>query len=236
LTVVSGLADELSQRWRSLSESEMEEFMSMLVGQSLDMADLIEDLLVAARANIGNVTVRVITVDVSREVENVLAGVERQTDKTINSVVVPATIEADPTRFRQILRNLLSNAIRYGGPNIEVVGSSRSGVYAIEVRDDGDPISMSDRERIFEPYERAHDTSGRPGSVGLGLAVSRTLAELMRGSLTYHHDGQSVFRLELPGDDALDDAPNTGIRGDETLRALGTVGTSRIGVDVGSVQ
>jgi PAS domain S-box-containing protein len=236
LTVVSGLAHELSQRWRTLSDSEMEEFMSMLVGQSLDMADLIEDLLVAARANIGNVTVRVVPVDVSREVDNVLAGFERQTDKTIRATIESATIEADPTRFRQILRNLISNAIRYGGRDIEVVGSARAGVYAIEVRDDGDPISMSDRDRIFEPYERAHDTSGRPGSVGLGLAVSRTLAELMRGSLTYHHDGQSVFRLELPGDGGLDDAPNTGIRGDEAFRALGSVGTSRIGVDVGSVQ
>ncbi len=236
LTVVSGLADELSQRWRTLSEAEMEEFMSMLVGQSLDMADLIEDLLVAARANIGNVTVRVVPVDVSKEVDNVMAGFERQTDKSIRSDIQAATIEADPTRFRQILRNLMSNAIRYGGQNIEVVGSSRSGVYAIEVRDDGAPISMADRERIFEPYERAHDTSGRPGSVGLGLAVSRTLAELMRGSLTYHHDGQSVFRLELPGDDDLDDAPYAGVRGDEALRALGTVGTSRIGVDIGSVQ
>lgn len=235
LTVVSGLADELAQRWRSLSDDEMEEFMSMLVGQSLDMADLIEDLLVAARANIGNVAVRIVPVDISREVENVMAGVERQTDKSIDCRVEPATIEADPTRFRQILRNLLSNAIRYGGDSIEVIGSSRSGVYAIEVRDSGDPISMSDRERIFEPYERAHDTAGRPGSVGLGLAVSRTLAELMRGSLTYHHDGQSVFRLELAGEDDLEDAPNAGVRGDEALRALGAVGTGRIGVDVGSV-
>ena len=236
LTVVSGLAHELAQCWQTLSDAEMEEFMGMLVGQSLDMADLIEDLLVAARANIGNVSVQIVPVDIAREVDNVMLGVARQTDKSISVKVEPASIEADPTRFRQILRNLLSNALRYGGDTIELVGSSRSGVYAIEVRDSGEPISMRDRERIFEPYERAHNTAGRPGSVGLGLSVSRTLAELMQGSLTYHHDGQSVFRLELPGEDDLEAAPPSGVRRDQTLRSVGAVGAGRVGVDVGSVQ
>jgi signal transduction histidine kinase len=225
----------LANRWKTLSEAEIEEFMSMMVGQSLDMADLIEDLLVAARANIGNVGVRINPVDVESQVTDVLAGFSKQNTKPIVANVKPGVVEADGVRFRQILRNLISNAIKYGGPEIEVRGSGRGGVYAIEVRDNGDAIAVADRDRIFEAYERAHDSTGRPGSVGLGLAVSRMLAELMRGSLTYRHDGQSVFRLELPTEGAVEDAPDAVIEND-VIRAFGTVGTSRIGVDVGSIQ
>ncbi len=237
LTVVSGLAHELRQRWMSLSDEEMDEFTSMLVGQSQDMADLIEDLLVAARANIGNVSVQIIPVDVAAEVSGVLAGFESHTSRVIEADVPRATIDADPIRLRQILRNLVSNAIRYGGSEIEVVGEVIAGVCVIEVRDNGAPIAEEDRERIFEPYERAHETAGRPGSVGLGLAVSRTLAELMRGSLTYHYDGASVFRLELPSSvDESDPGPDAGLGHDQPLGAFGSMGSSRIGVDVGAIQ
>jgi len=237
LTVVSGLAHELSQRWMTLSDEEMDEFTAMLVGQSEDMADLIEDLLVAARANIGNVAVRIVPVDVAVEVKGVLAGFESHTGHSIASDVPDVTISADPSRLRQILRNLVSNAIRYGGKTIEVEGYVSSGLFVLEVKDDGDPIPEADRERIFEPYERAHETAGKPGSVGLGLSVSRTLAELMRGSLTYRHDGRSTFRLELPASlSELEGGPHSGVRHDEALSAFGAIGAGRIGVDVGAIQ
>lgn len=232
LTVVSGLAHELHQRWMTLSDDEMVEFTSMLIGQSEDMADLIEDLLVTARANIGNVAVQIMPVSVAKEVSGVLASFASQTDVDIKSHVGDVTVDADPIRLRQILRNLVSNAIRYGGNEIEVVVGVRGCVGVIEVRDSGDPIAESDRERIFEPYERAYETAGRPGSVGLGLSVSRILAELMKGGLTYYHDGMSVFRLELPSSVAnLDSGPTTWIDQDQSLGAFGTVGSSRIGVD-----
>jgi PAS domain S-box-containing protein len=237
LTVVTGLAYELSQRWMSLSDEEMVEFTGMLVSQSADMADLIEDLLVAARANIGNVTVRLVPVDVASEVEGVIAGFETHSNHSIECHVPDVTISADPSRLRQILRNLVSNAIRYGGRSIEVEGYVSSGLFILEVRDDGEPIAEADRERIFEPYERAHTTAGKPGSVGLGLSVSRTLAELMRGSLTYRHDGKSTFRLELPASVSdVDGGPQTGIRSDEALSAFGAIGSGRIGVDVAAIK
>jgi signal transduction histidine kinase len=60
-------------------------------------------------------------------------------------------------------------------------------------------LPESEWERIFEPYERAHDTPTQPASIGLGLTVSRQLARLMGGDLTYESDGSSsVFKLVLP--------------------------------------
>lgn len=68
----------------------------------------------------------------------------------------------------------------------------------IEVRDDGEPLSQANSGAIFEPYARADGRSDVPGSVGLGLTVSRRLARHMGGDLTYDHDGQeAIFSLTL---------------------------------------
>jgi signal transduction histidine kinase len=104
----------------------------------------------------------------------------------------------DPPRVRQILRNLLTNAERYGGDDVSVVLRRRGRNVEIDVTDDGPGIARTDWERVFEPYQTAHQSPGRPGSVGIGLAISRQLAELMGGGLDYRYEGgRSVFRLWL---------------------------------------
>lgn len=234
LTVVTGMAHELQERWQELSPIEMEEFTEMLVEQSGDMADLIEDLLVAARSNIGNVAVRNEPVDLEEQVASVLAGFHSQGNGQITATLEPAVVDADPIRVRQIVRNLITNALRYGGPNIDVVMSSTVGAWVVQVIDDGAGVPEADRERIFEPYERAHDTEGQPGAVGLGLSVSRTLAELMGGSLTYRYDGSSVFTLELSRS-AEEEAQRSASAASASPQPP-SVGLGRVGVDVGVVD
>ncbi|MGI9643123.1 MAG: PAS domain S-box protein [Acidimicrobiia bacterium] len=236
LTVVTGMAHELRERWQELSPKDMDEFTEMLVDQSGDMADLIEDLLVAARSNIGNVAVRNEPVDLDDQVASVLAGFQAQGDVDIKATLEPAIVDADPIRVRQIIRNLITNAIRYGGPNIEVVMSSTAGARVVEVIDDGPGIGESDRERIFEPYERAHDAVGQPGSVGLGLSVSRTLAELMGGSLTYRFDRRSIFTLELSRAAERETQRSQSVPSDSQPAPVTSVGLGRMGVDVGVVD
>jgi PAS domain S-box-containing protein len=235
LTVVTGMAHELNERWMDLSDDDLEEFTQLLVDQSQDMSDLIEDLLVAARANIGNVMVRNEPVDLDKQVQSVLASLSGSAAAPISVRIEDAVVDADPIRVRQILRNLLTNALRYGGPNIEVVMSSTAGSRVVEVIDDGDEIALSDQERIFEAYERAHSVKGKPGSVGLGLTVSRTLAELMGGSLTYSFTGKSTFRLELARNaSAEENRKATEATGNPVVPGTSAFGSGRIGVDVGS--
>jgi signal transduction histidine kinase len=108
------------------------------------------------------------------------------------------TVWADPTRLRQIVRNLITNAIRYGGEEITVAISATGPKATIDVRDSGGPIPDSRVETMFDPFDHS-DSGGRtPNSVGLGLAVARSLAQIMNGDLTYDYDGWSVFHLELP--------------------------------------
>ena len=65
--------------------------------------------------------------------------------------------------------------------------------------DNGPGIPEGEHERIFEPYEQASSVPGKPGSIGLGLTVARSLSRLMGGDLRYERrDGLSVFQLSLP--------------------------------------
>ena len=109
-----------------------------------------------------------------------------------------AVATADGARVRQILRNLLGNASRYGGPTIEVGIERHNGSIRLWVADDGPGIAAGDRDRIFEPFERGHHLPGVPASVGLGLTVSRQLARAMGGELVYRDEGRTCLELVLP--------------------------------------
>ncbi|MDB4871545.1 MAG: ATP-binding region ATPase domain protein [Gemmatimonadales bacterium] len=125
----------------------------------------------------------------------------------------PFNIVSDPRRVRQILLNLLSNAIKFGeGKPIRVVCKQcdDKGV-EIEVVDEGVGIAKEDITRIFEEFVQVSE-SKQPGT-GLGLPISRRLAQLLDGSLTVcSTPGQgSAFRLTLPASLEDDMAPATAL-------------------------
>jgi two-component system OmpR family sensor kinase len=109
-------------------------------------------------------------------------------------------VEGDPERLRQVLDNLIGNAIGHSrdGSEVTVTAARRGGSIAVEIADSGDGISAADLERMFEPGVRL--TTDRPGS-GLGLAVVRTIARAHGGEVEVESTpGQgTTFRLELPG-------------------------------------
>ncbi len=199
LTAVVGLSTELLHRWREFSEEEISEFTATIAGQSREVANIVEDLLVAARADIGKVSVYPDKVDIPAEVEAVLEVFPTDVTERVEVVGEPTWAWADPTRLRQIVRNLLTNAVRYGGDHIEVRYEQRNGTVELVVADDGDGIAPEFEQVVFEPYGRAKQDAAQPGSVGLGLSVSRHLARLMGGDLIYRHDGdKACFKLQVP--------------------------------------
>ncbi len=192
LTAVVGLTSEMAGS--TISGDEMAELMKLVSGQAEEMSFIVDDLLVAARAEIGTVSLDVGEVDLGEQLDAAISGVGVIVVDTPSRL---PTVNADPGRVRQILRNLLTNLHRYGGPDRRILGGENGDRAWIEVRDNGEGVPVEDADRIFEPYATAHH--GVTGSVGLGLAVARQLAELMGGSLRYRRDmDESVFRLELP--------------------------------------
>ncbi len=195
LTAVVGLAHTLAESGGSLDATERREFVEILVEQSEEVASIVDDLLVAARAETGHLSLVIEEVDLADEVASIAPpNVDVEVEAGVDSVL------GDPIRVRQILRNLLSNAGRYGGPivRIRVFRTNTGGAVAVE--DNGEPIPSEHAGLIFTAYGRAHDRPGRTDSVGLGLTVSRQLARLMGGDVTYsRHGGWTVFLLTLPG-------------------------------------
>jgi signal transduction histidine kinase len=171
----------------------------IVAAESQEMAAIIEDLLVAARADLGTLSIKPEVVDLPALAIQVLAALGDRAPAFVDtSSLLRAGAEADPVRVRQILRNLLTNAARYGGQSV-VLASGVDGSSAwVEVRDDGPAIPSEIASSIFDPYVSPGADAGQPGAMGLGLSVSSGLADMMNGKLDYRHDGTwGIFRLEL---------------------------------------
>lgn len=197
LTSVLGLAVELRDRRAEFGPEETQELMSIIADQSTEVADIVNDLLVAARADINTLAIHPQAIDLVQLARDVIAAGPPLGDVELTGIEIPAW--ADPQRTRQILRNLTTNAARYGGPNVRVtVGLVRNKV-TLEVADDGPGVADGQEEIIFEPFQRAHQAPTQPASVGLGLAVARQLARVMGGDLVYQRSGGwTRFVLSLP--------------------------------------
>jgi PAS domain S-box-containing protein len=205
LAVVLGFASELCARAGVLPTSEVAEFANLIKEGCAAANNLVEDLLTAARIDIGPIALAPEATDLDTAVLAVAAEPETASHIRLKSLELPGTgtvAWADPQRVRQIIRNLLGNAGRHGGPHLSVV----SGIYGdstvvfCRVVDDGPGVPELLLDSLFLPYQHGARDPGLTESVGLGLYLSRNLARLMGGDLTYRRDGAStVFELTLPG-------------------------------------
>lgn len=167
--------------------------------QADEVLILIEDLLAAARAESGTLTVAKVRVDLQAQIAQVKEGLSPAQHDALDARVTEAVALGDPARIRQILRNLVSNAFRYGGEKIRIRAFSEGEKVILVVEDDGEGIPAEDRAQVFDPFGQSASRREVADSVGIGLHVSRQLAELMSGQLSYRfEDGWSVFTLTLP--------------------------------------
>ena len=206
LTTVVGLSTELTEHFDDFGRDETRDLLRMVAEQSVEVATIVEDLLVAARTESGSLKVVREPVDLHLEAKTTLRGLDIEQEVDCHTIGLIPTVYADSGRVRQVLRNLLVNARRYGAQPVRVVVFDTNSDVRIEVRDRGNPIPESEREMIFDRYYRSRQTPGTTASAGLGLSVSRELARLMGGDLVYHHDGESVFTLVLPRPEPIEPA------------------------------
>lgn len=190
LTGVLGLARILADS--ALESSERDELLALLLDQAEDAVFIVDDLLVVGMDHAGHLEVSAEPVDLAEAARSVLAEVEETAEVEGSAVAL-----ADPVRVRQILRNLLTNAAKYGGSRIWVTVGSQAGKATAMVCDDGPGVDPQVVDAVFRPYERG-GRADRQGH-GLGLWVSRLLSAKMGGSLTYaRSDGVTRFVLSLP--------------------------------------
>ena len=174
----------------------------MIADQSHELAGIVEDLLVAGRSQMGEQNLDLQEFDLAKEAREVVDNITRsgiRLDASLEHPETDALAHGDPLRVRQILRNLLTNASRYGGDEVTVYVSHSGTTCRLAVVDNGDGVPPADADRIFDSYQRSANAIQEPKSVGLGLSVSRKLARLMGGDLVYSRwNGLTRFELTLP--------------------------------------
>jgi signal transduction histidine kinase len=170
---------------------------------------LINDILDISRIEAGRMPLTIESIDVATLVREVLAELEplvARSRLTVSTTMEPdlPVVEGDRAKVKQILVNLVSNAVKFtpaGSVAIGVAAGGPEGPVRVSVADTGIGIDPSDQEKIFEDFQQADpSTERRYGGAGLGLAISRRLAHMQSGRLELaSQPGQgSTFTLVMP--------------------------------------
>ena len=205
LNAILGFGELLSLD--QLSESQRESVEQILAGGRHLLA-LVEDLLDLSRVAAGNLQLEPTPVDIEAEIAQTVAligplAAEKSLSVDVESAGRPLFALADRRRLKQVLLNLISNAIKYNRPGGSItlsVAPDGIDTVRIEVRDTGAGMTDAQLRRLFVPFERldaaVHGIEGH----GLGLAMSKALTEAMGGTIEAASTpgAGSVFTLNLP--------------------------------------
>ena len=202
---VIGSARTLQQRWRELTPEQRESFLALIAHETSRLADLIGDVLDTSRIEAGTFSFSFADVDLAQLVRDSAAAAEHGQDEVAVKAVVRDPIPAvrgDRDRLRQVLVNLIDNAVKYSpeGGEVKVEVQTSNGRVVIEVHDRGPGIAPEQQRMIFEKFGRAQvGDKAKPGT-GLGLFIARSIAESHGGSLEVRSapDRGATFRLSLP--------------------------------------
>lgn len=208
LNAILGFAQLLQRDKKTpLSQRQQERIEHVLKGGE-HLMRLIDDVLDLSRIEAGGVSVSpepINMVEVLAEVKTTLDPMASRAGVELVVAPIPATAQqgvADLTRFKQILMNFGSNAIKYGrrGGTTTFRIDAHSDAIRVTVIDDGIGIPEDKQHKIFQPFQRAGQETGPIEGTGIGLAITRRLADLMHGKVGFRSsEGQgSEFWIEIP--------------------------------------
>ena len=209
LTSIYGFAETLLRRDVLFGEEERQTFLGYVASEAQRLTGIVDTLLSVARLDAGDLQVEVSPIDVRSVVSEVVASIEAAAAAAGNGhrFVVdvpdePLAAAADHEKLRQILANLVENAVKFSPAGGTVtVGARRAGA-AVEVRvvDEGVGIPAGEREHIFRKFHRVESRGRDRRGTGLGLFIARGLVSAMGGRIWVDSDeGRgSSFAFELP--------------------------------------
>ncbi|CAN5683902.1 hypothetical protein BH23GEM8_BH23GEM8_02720 [soil metagenome] len=207
LNAIIGYEDLLDAEVAGPLTTKQREHLGRIRVGAAQLLGLINQILSLARIEAGKEEIYLESVDLgglAGEVRSLMDAIAQQKGITlsISLPVEPAFTETDAGKVRQILMNLLGNALKFTDEGeVELSVGVEHGMAALRVRDTGPGIPDEFMERVFEPFVQADlSQTRRHGGTGLGLAVSRELARLLGGDITVESVAGigSTFTLTLP--------------------------------------
>jgi signal transduction histidine kinase len=203
MAAVIGAARTLHGRWRELTPEQRESFLALINDETSRLARLIDDVLDTSRIEAGTFSFTFSDVDLGELLRDVVAAAELTQDEVqlTTEVGTLPPVRGDRERLRQVIQNLVDNAVKYSsaGGRVHVSARTDNAHVLVDVVDEGPGIVPEDRELIFEKFGLSSGGTTKPGS-GLGLFIARSIAEAHGGTLGVQSvlERGSVFRLELP--------------------------------------
>lgn len=195
MTAILGYADILAEEEKNeLSTTERAECIDTIKRNGEHLLSIINDILDISKIEAAKLTTEEIDVSPFEVMQDVIELMKVKAKakglylKTVVETSIPATIRTDPTRLRQILVNLVGNAIKFtelGGVTISVhLDTSSTPRICFDVIDTGIGISEQSSSRLFQSFEQADASTTRKfGGTGLGLRISKRLAEILGGDI-----------------------------------------------------
>lgn len=205
LTVIKGYTEVLDQRLNKPELREEKELLQPIVESVKNMSELMDDLLNLSKLDVGGKLIKseLSTQKITEDILSEVANIQQLSHKNISARYDVESILANEDSVKQILRNLIINAIKYSAEteNIEVTWQKKSSHILLKVKDHGPGISKEHQARIFERFYRIDKGRGRDqGGSGLGLALVKNHVLNHGGKISLISDsGQGCeFICEFP--------------------------------------
>ena len=220
LTSVRGLAEFGLQQGRAASADELLRLMTLIQNEAGRMSRLVEDLLVLARFDTGRPLDRrhVDLASIAAQAVQAARIVSPGRPVTLLAGGDPVIVYADEERLRQVIDNLIGNAIQHTPPRspVTVSVSSTTGTGEITVADNGPGMTADQAARVFERFYRTDSARGRArGGTGLGLSIAAALVAAHDGDITVDtRPGQgAAFHVRLPLAAGTESGPEQAVPG-----------------------
>ena len=183
LTTTIGFLKTLARTDIDISDEERAQFMQLALSQSEHLASLITDLLDFSRYSRGGLVLETTRMQLSDIVNDAVPGLGLTTRREVAVTIEDDSVVAvEAGRIRQVVTNLVVNALKHGSGRVGVRCAREDGNAVIAVTDEGDGVPHDRIPDLFLPFTH---WGGRPDSSGLGLAIARGISEAHGGSLSY---------------------------------------------------
>ena len=213
---ILGFSSLLLKDHATFDTENRQEFLRIVHDESRRLSGLIENMLTISRIDSGHGKYQPIVFDPAPVVSEIVRTLRRSAEEKglqLKEELSPAPLSVcfDKDAFKQVLLNLIDNAIKYtpAGGSVDVRLCLQEGEVVIEVADDGNGIPAEDLEKIFEKFYRSKHSANYGQGTGLGLAIVKEIVELHGGSVSVSstlHDG-SRFRVKMPVNSSLAPEP-----------------------------
>jgi PAS domain S-box-containing protein len=205
ITTIFGGTRVLARRWRDMEPVARDDILRDIAEEADRLYRLVEDLLVLTRVERGSLDIGDEPIHLGRIVERVVASERaRWPEVAFEAAVEPGLPSAagEESYVEQVLRNLLGNAAKYGGPGSTVIATADAVEDGVRLRvfDEGPGIDEDELDRLFDLFYRSPSTAATVGGAGIGLFVCRRLVAAMGGRITAERrpEGGSAFVVTLP--------------------------------------